>query len=195
MKKLVIKTVCITLASVIGAMAVAFGSLALFAPGVVGGLFDGVGNYSASVFFYEKQYKKTGDIKDLNTLVSKIDIKGDSDRAEDYYAKLLLHKDFAALCQRIDANGGQVSSEEYYCSCYALSLAENGKLDAAITFSKAFVDQKGYTENNPFRTLIYDYASKASQSEFNKIAEALNTLDQSGEFYTQDVNYLNSDFN
>lgn len=192
MKKLVIKTSLITLASVVCALIIAFGSVALFAPGVVGGLFDGVGNYSATVFFYEKQYQKTGDIDDLNRLVSKINIVKDSGRAETYYSKIITHKDFVAFCGNIDGAGREPSAKDYYYSCYSLSLAENGKIDKAIDFAKDYVQENGYTENNPFRTIVYDYAHKATDVELNKLKEQINALNQSGEFILQDISYLNS---
>ena len=65
MKKLVVKTICLSLAFLLGSICCAFGLATIFVPGRVGDIFDGVGAYSASVFFYEKEYRKTEDINDL----------------------------------------------------------------------------------------------------------------------------------
>ena len=173
MKKLVIKTTCITLASLIVAFAIFFGAASLFAPGWVGGIFDGVGNYSASVFFYEKQYEKTGDIDDLNTLVLKIDIKNDSSRASKYFGKMVEHQDFEEFCNSQDG-GSDISAEEYYFGCYVLALAYNGKLDDAIDKAKDFVGNT-YTENNPFRLLVADYAVYAKAKELYEDLHHLDT--------------------
>ena len=173
MKKLVIKTTCITLASLIVAFALFVGAAILFAPGWVGGIFDGVGNYSASVFFYEKQYEKTGDIDDLNTLVLKIDIKNDSSRASKYFGKMVEHQDFKEFCNSQDG-GSDISAKEYYFGCYVLALAYNGKLDDAIDKAKDFVGNT-YTENNPFRLLVADYAVYAKAKEFDEDLHRLDT--------------------
>ena len=165
MKKLVIKTTCITLASLIVAFAIFFGAASLFAPGWVGGIFDGVGNYSASVFFYEKQYEKSGDIDDLNTLVLKIDIKNDSSRAAKYFGKMVEHQDFEEFCNSQDGGGSTISTNEYYFGCYVLALAYNGKLDDAIEKANTFVGNT-YTKNNPFRMLVMEYAEYAKAKEF-----------------------------
>ncbi len=164
MKKLVIKTTCITLASLIVAFAIFFGAAILFAPGWVGGIFDGVGNYSASVFFYEKQYEKSGSIDDLNTLVLKIDIKNDSALAEKYFGKMVEHQDYEEFCSSQDG-GSDISTKEYYFGCYVLALAYNCKLNDAIQEAKDFVGNT-YTENNPFRVLVADYAEYAKEKEF-----------------------------
>ena len=177
MKKLVIKTTCITLASLIVAFALFVGAAILFAPGWVGGIFDGVGNYSASVFFYEKQYEKTGDIDDLNTLVLKIDIKNDSSRASKYFGKMVEHQDFVEFCSSQDG-GSDISAKEYYFGCYVLALAYNGKLDDAIDKAKDFVEKNTYTENNPFRLLVADYAVYATQAEIDALIVKLTNLNE-----------------
>lgn len=176
MRKLVVKTICITLASVIGAFVIAFGATAIFAPAWLGGVFDGVGNYSASVFFYEKQYEKSGDIDDLDCLISKLNIEKDSSRAVKYFGKMVAHTDFDAFCNSQN-NGSDMSAKEYYCGYYALALAFNGKLAQAILYAHTFVENVSYTKYNPFRLLVLDYAQTASTNEIDEILSALNTID------------------
>ena len=88
MKKLVVGTVLLSLAFILSSMLCAFGLATIFAPGRVGVVFDGVGAYSASVFFYEKQYKKTKDIDDLYVVVRKVDVENDSVRAERLFEEI-----------------------------------------------------------------------------------------------------------
>jgi len=98
LKKLIIKTSLITLAVTLCALMITFGALALFAPKTVAGIFDGVGGYSASVFFYEKQYNKSGEIDDLAVLVDKIDEDKEPLKAEKYIETLISREDFATYC-------------------------------------------------------------------------------------------------
>ena len=192
MKKLVIKTICITLASLIGVFALAFGAVVLFAPKRLGGLFDGVGNYSATVFFYEKQYEKTNDINDLYVLVSKIDIEKDASNAEKYYFQLISHEDFDSLCSKIDKDNRSIKAKDYYYGNYCLALCENGKLDGALSFAKAYVDENGYTANNPFRVIVIEYSADAQSDEVQKIKQALDLIEDDSNYLTTDKNYIDN---
>lgn len=136
MKKLVVKTACLSLAFLIGSMICAFGLATILAPGKVGVLFDGVGEYSASVFFYEKQYQKTQSVNDLYVLASNLDVYSDSVRAEKYYGKLISHNKFDDLCARIDEqnfdeqNKG-VGTKDFCYGSLCIAFAENNKVSAA----------------------------------------------------------------
>lgn len=172
MKNLVIKTIIITLISFLIAGAIAFGVLFFSAPGVLGKMFDGVGFNSASVFFYEKQYNKTKSIDDLNTLVLKIEVKYDSQRAEKYYKLILEHSEFDNLILGQSQNRDM---RDFYASQYALALAENDKFSSAVDYAKDYCGNT-YSQNNPFRVLIYDYLSGNSPMEIKIISDALNLI-------------------
>ena len=98
MRKLVIKTAVITLASLLVALAITFGAFALFAPRSLAGFFDGVGNYSASVFFYERQFERSNEFLDLANLVNKIDDENDNERAVKYLSLFINHDEFENYC-------------------------------------------------------------------------------------------------
>ena len=116
LKKLVIKTAVITLASILVALAITFGAFATFAPRSLAVFFDGVGNYSASVFFYEKQYVKSQSFDDLVYLVDRIDDDNDQVRAKKYLGDLIAHKDFANFCENKEVMG--IPFAEYYQGRY-----------------------------------------------------------------------------
>lgn len=187
MKKLVIKTTLITLASLIGAMAITFGAVALFAPGFTAGIFNGVGNYSATVFFYEKQYAKTQSVIDLMVLVDKVDYENDSVRAEKYLELLVNHKDFDKVS---NVGGSTVSGKEFYVSNYALVLAKNDKFADALSVSSEFVKENGYTNYNPYRILIYDYTEIADDNLRSILTDLLGITPN--EKVVADVNYINN---
>ena len=190
MKKLVIKTTLITLASLIGTIIIAFSAVAIFAPGFTAGIFDGVGNYSATVFFYQKQYSKTGDINDLSILVNKIDLENDSERAEKYLDLMLKHEDFDFYCDS-QSQSEDFSLVEYYCGNYAYALALNGKFDEAISVAENFVSENSYTKNNPYTVLIYG-VENLSNAQIQIILGKLNLLSQTEkEKANSDIEYLN----
>ena len=188
MKKLVIKTICITLASLIGAMIIAASATMLFAPAWVGRQFDGAGNYSASVFFYEKQYKKSGNIDDLNVLVLKLDIEKDSAKAEKYYKEILEHKDFSKIVDGWKST--VISANDYYNGNYVLALAENGNFDEALGYAVNYVNDD-YSLNNPIRVLIYSYLTEQMISEKNLIETELNKITENG-YLSMDKTYLDN---
>ena len=133
-------------------MLCAFGLATIFVPGKVGFVFDGVGAYSASVFFYEKQYKKTKDIDDLYVVVRKVDVENDSVRAERLFEEIITHADFSKLCKRIDdenkadfeatnlTNMSYISTRNYCYGSYCMALIENGQVDKAKTYANEITD-------------------------------------------------------
>lgn len=192
MKKLVIKTTLITFVSFVCTIVAAFGAFAIFAPGSVAGFFDGVGNYSASVFFYEKQFEKSGDIRDLKTLVDKINRENDLELAEKYLALIVNHEDFDAFCEDEDAKHKNFTTKEYYVSEYALSLDGNGKLSEALSVSESFVTDNGYTKNNPFRFLVAKYANSGDAESKTAVKTALESVGKQS-FAEQQQLYLDED--
>ena len=157
MKKLILKTIAITLASILALCLLTFGVFALFFPAPTARFFDNIGGYSASVFFYEKQYNKTGDIEDLSNLVVKVDDENDSVRAESFLADLVYHQDFDKFCQEQDLdNTTGVSTKEYYMGSYASVLVKNGKFEDALTVADDYVKENGYTSFNPFSVIIME---------------------------------------
>ena len=198
MRKLVIKTIAITLTSIVGALVVAFGATWLFAPKILANVFDGVGSYAASVFFYEEQFNKTGDISDLAVLVDKLDIEKDAEKAEGLLKKLVTHDNFEEFAIESDAGKTPiVSTKEYYAGLYTVVLYDNGKLLDSLQCCALFVMDSGYTASNPYRTLIAERFNEFSDYDIEKInlmlEEELPTL--SGDEYARavsDLDILNS---
>ena len=195
MKKLVVKTAIITLASLICTLLIAFGALAVCAPNYLGRVFDGTGNHSVAVFFYEKQFEKTGNVDDLNTLVLKLDVKGDSQKAEKYYKKIIEHSDFERLCQSQNSQNGLIGAKDFYVGQYVLSLAYNGKFEEAVAYSKDYIGAS-YQKNNPFQALIYNYLTSDKVDQINAVKVALEEVEQglteTSQFLTEDKAYIDT---
>ncbi len=164
MKRLIVKTTLITLACFMGALVITFSALCLFAPATIAGFFDDVGNYSASVFFYEKQCDKSGDIKDLEKLFVKVNDNKDYANTEKFAKKIIDHADFENYT---------IEDKEYYYGYLVLSLARNGKFDMAIENGETFVEKYGYTEFNPLRVLITDYIEDNMAEKKEQLKEAI----------------------
>jgi hypothetical protein len=124
--RLVLKTTIITLAAIIGAFMITFGVLIMATPKTVAGIFDDIGGYSASVFFYEKQYDKTGSIEDLAVLVDKLDMEEEPLKVEGYLETLLSREDFKEYCEKKDANKPTLTTKEYYYGNYVIVFKNLG---------------------------------------------------------------------
>lgn len=170
MKKLILKTTAITLASIIGASLLVFGIFALFFPAPLARLFEGTGGYSASIHFYERQYKKTGDIEDLAEFVVKIDLEKDSDLAEEYLYEMVNHEDFSIYCAEQDQlNFSNISTIQYFTGSYASVLVKNGKFDSALDFAREFVNVNGYSVYNPYSVIIMNNGDNLNLEQLNKL--------------------------
>ena len=198
MKKLVIKTIAITIAVMLGVVVVAFGVTSLIAPKFLANIFDGVGGYSASIFFYEKQYEKTDDVKDLAILIDKLDADVQPALKEFYLEKMLLRSDFEEFCLEQDKKDHVISAKEYYNGSYALILAKNKRLEKALEICSEYVKKLNYTENNPYRLILSDYADEASIEELKEIKNSLNVRkvylddDEGRKLADQDFKALNT---
>ena len=191
MGKLVMKTAAITLASVIGVVALVFCALVLFSPVTLARLSDNLNSYSAAVFFYEKQYQKTGSCDDLSVLISRIDEKSDTARLANYSKIMLEREDFSDYCadEGVKYYGSKLQAEEYFYGKFAVS----GSVEDVITFSERFVSDNGYTSFNPFRILISERGTLLTETEKNLVINSLESLKENitdTSVIDTDINYL-----
>lgn len=171
MTKLVLKTVAITLVAVLSACLVTFGSLALFAPKSVANFFDGLGMYKPAIHYYEKQYGKSQNIEDLAVLILKLDGEKDSVKTEGYLKAMVEHQDYSNYCNKLDTENSStaLSTDEFYRGKFAVSLVRNGKIDDALNVSAVFVESKGYTEYNPFSTIVFELGELLNDEQLTKL--------------------------
>lgn len=186
-----LKTVAITLAAIVGCLAIAFGAACFFAPKFLAECFDGVGAYSASVFFYEKQYEKSKATEDLALLVDKIDGETDSDKAEKYLALLISDDSFDAYCDSQADSGALITLKDYYSGLYATTLIGNGKTKEGLKFCYDYAEQNGYGKNNPYRITISEF--NRDEAVLNDVYEALTAWRESAKFTGEQAELLLSD--
>ncbi len=178
MKKIIIKTALITLASIIGAILLTYLMIALISPKTMAEGYGKLGNYKLSVKYYEKQYNKTEEISDLYVLVTAIDEKQDYTKAQEYTAELISHPNFDKFCKIQDgvlnADGEEivnppektdgVTTKEFVYGKRAVALAKND-FSFAIEFCLSYCEEAGYTSYNPFRIIIIELKGELTSAQ------------------------------
>ena len=177
MKRLVIKTVVITVAAILVLMAAVYLTLALFFPKTLAACWKDVGNYSLSAKYYEKQYEKSADYGDLATLCVYLDAKNDGVRTAEYLKLFTENGGFSARCEAEDLNGGfKYTAYEYYYGKYAVAEFYARNIDAAVAVAKKAVGAAaGYTENNAFYVLLIE-ADGLTANDKNAIKAAVTEI-------------------
>lgn len=182
MKKLVIKTALITLASVVGLIALLFGVFAIFIPKPLGDLFYNVGDYSTGMYYYEQQYNKTGSAEDLWTLCLKVDVYGDSLRAEKYLTAFKNQEEFEKYCNTLDkGNTDTFTTEEFIEGKLVCAIFKNKGIDKAIEKATECVTENSmvggeYTQYNPYFMLYTDNNFILGVPELTKIKAQIDYL-------------------
>ena len=174
MTKLVLKTIAITLALIVLAIGLFFGSFALFSPITLARFFDGVGCYSLSITFYESNFNKTQKVSDLATLIVKIDQEKDSELAEKYLKILVEYENFDEFCSSEDKySQSQISAKDFYLGEYVYALLKNGKNTGAVDVAFDYIEENGYTENNPCRIIVVNASSFLNEDEIYSLKQKI----------------------
>lgn len=173
MKKLIIKTICITLAVVVAASLAVYAFIAVFAPSALAGFYDKVGNYSLTIKYSEKAYESSHSFEDLAELCSALDEHSDAEKTVKYFTVFVNDEAFADYCLRANGvNGAMTAAEFYYGKLTVAEFAVKGA-DVAIERAAYFADKYGYTCYNPFYVLILDLGDKFDSSVKTKIKAAI----------------------
>lgn len=161
MKKLVIKTACITLACVVALSAILVGFFALFFPKKLGDFFSKFGAYHITVSLYERNYEIKRTEESLVLLINYADPYKDDDTA-DYVEDMIYIYGVVSL-----------EDAEFYYGKYVVSKAFDEEVDEALLACEKFVKEYGYTEHNPYRTLIFDTKLNLRRGEWSQILSSL----------------------
>ena len=142
-QKLVTRTVIWTLVAVFGVLVLTFFVLFAFSPATLGNLFDNMGNYSAKIYFYERQYNKTSSIEDLYTLVINLDYDKDYNKTFNYANTLVGKEGFTDFCaeedKKLNTSNVEITTAEY-CYIQLVTAAYNKDgIDSAINECKRAV--------------------------------------------------------
>ncbi len=192
MKNLIIKTIVITISSIIGIVSVVFGALCAFTPTTIASVFEDMGNYRVSTFFYEIEYEQSNDIEDLVVLIDKAYGNKDNEGLEEYLGEMIWHKDFHDYCVNKDANlsANRMPTKDYFVGYYATVLIQNGKFENSLNMSKSYVEAFGYTAFNPIRTIVNESFDLLTAKQKTKLKETILTFEQN-DFILEDLNKFN----
>ena len=204
MKKLVIKTVFITIIAILSVFIAVMSAICVFKPRCIAKMFDDLGNYESSQYFYQMQYEKTQEIDDLIVLIDNAYEKQDKQKLVVFVRTLINNEDFYAYCQSKNSKlaPNQMTTEEYYFGVYVELLLSEGKFDKAVKSAKAYVVndngslELGYTKFNPIRVLVsYSLELNADQKQtlVNVINGFQSVITDSTQlsFMQEDLNKLN----
>ena len=180
MKKLVIKTTFITIIAILAVCIIVMSAICAFKPRTIGKMFENLGNYEASQYFYQRQYEKTQEIEDLILLIDNAYEKQDNVALRNCIGQLIADDEFKAYCinKNLAVASGNIKTEEYYASWYAEVLCITGDFFGAVAFSNTYVLKDdgsvnmGYTKFNPFRTLV-NIKSNLTQAQVNVLKQAI----------------------
>lgn len=196
MKRLVIKTVAITVAAIIVIMAAIYLTFALFFPKTLAGTWKDMGNYSIAAKYYEKQYDKSKDVDDLATLCVYLDEKDDSARAAKYLKLLTEDENFNAHCEKEKEEGGfKYTAYEFYYGKFTVAEFYANGINAAILVATKAVSA-GYTENNAFYVLLLE-KENLSESDRGAIVSAITEIkdgltDAEKQIADKDIEFANA---
>ena len=195
LKKLVIKTACITLAVIISISFICFGAIALFFPKSMAGICEKVGLENAAFNNYVKVYEKSNDIEDLFVVVNK------SAGIEKYkiayeYVKEFVEKDeFVDFVTDYDESIGnpEFTTKEYVLGLYVVDCFYYLGVTYASDLAEKLVLEYGYTEYGPFSALISSVSLTQDQKTIVRLAieRVYSKLDTLGKAYAgRDINLL-----
>ena len=197
MKKLVGRTIGITLAAVLGFFAVFSGIIVLFCPNVYGRIFSNLGCYSSSTWCFERQYNITKNTNDLAVLV--LNLSEEDDRLNEYSYLLITDSNYSDY---ISSNAQKYfiteeKAEEYFYSKCAVAKFDANDFQGAMTVITSFYTKFGYTKYSPMRNLIAKRLNNFTESQVEIITQKINSLKSQlvGEqlsFAESDLTMLNS---
>lgn len=180
MKKLVIKTASITVAAIIIVALAAYFLTAAFSPKTIAEFYDKSGNYSKSVKYYAKQYKKTADFDDLKILCDKLDDKEDSERAAKYLGLFIECEEFFAFCNEQGNLGGGslevISAGDYYRGRYVVAVFYAQGINSAANEAKTITEKVGFSQNDAFYILITECGEFLDENAKTYVSECIESL-------------------
>ncbi len=174
MQKYVLK---ISIISVLGLFVVALLSyffIALLSPATLARFYEKVGSYKKAVVYYDSEYEKTGEIKDLCALCDSALKTGDNGLIAEHLQKLSDDESFYSYCQEKE-NG--LEYYELITSKYLQSQYEISGLTSQEIVEKALNYSKTYTTTCAFRSVMFIAVEKEDSEFLTKVLSALKEKD------------------
>lgn len=188
MKKLIIKTIAISLGIVVFVFTALYFIIASASPVTLSNIYFRLNNKNLTLKYSEMTYEKSDDILDLSVLVERSIKFEDNALIEEYGFKLINDEEYSDFLQTKD------SGYNYYIvGSLAKALYNAGKVDSAI--SVAFDNTLTYTNLNPIRVIISLAVDSANLTALNTIKQKLESREDKNQLVLSDVaiiqNFLN----
>lgn len=188
MKKLVIKTVCITLAIMIAFTSIVYLVVARFAPSMLGDFYFRLNNGNLTLKYTEIAYNESNDIKDLDTLCKRSIIFDNDEMVVTYATKLINREDY------LNYVATQSKDYNYYIVCSLVqSLYQTNKKDVAL--QTAITNTNAYTTVNPIRIVISLAISDGDGATLQTIKQHLLSLNDESALISHDISWIENYFN
>lgn len=188
MKKLIAKTIAISLAIVIGLISVIYLLIASFSPAMLSNIYFRLNNKNLTLKYSEIAYQKSEQIESLSTLVERSIKFDDNALTEKYGFIFITHSDYEDLLTKKD------SGYNYYIVgslCEALYCSN--KKETAITL--AFENTLVYSSVNPIRVVISLAVENGDINLLSTIKQKLESRENKNQSILNDItlitNYIN----
>lgn len=168
MKKIVLKTAIITLASVIALLALSFGIASLAFPKNMSVICEDMGNYKLAASYAERQYGYSGSTEDLYRCARLYIRIGDRKNTVKYCGKLVEKKNFKECC------GNNV---QYIYGNYATALYLSGKDDEAIVVAEKSVED-GFDVPNAYAVLTVEAVERKDKAFGEKLLNSFLKIEE-----------------
>ncbi len=173
MNKLIIKTIFITLGTLLVVVGVFYMCFSLFAPQKMAQFWSELGNDKTAVKYMDRAYEKSDDLNDLVTLCSYAVKTGDNRLIDEHLSKLFNDNTFEKYCQS-QKEGVNEEQFNFFASKYTAAGYKAGKERGAL-IDKAFEISKNYGKNNAVQSLIYESYSAANR-DYETLEKVLEKL-------------------
>lgn len=172
MKKLVMKTIGITVASILAVLLIIYGIMALGFPKNLASFYDGLGKNKSATNFMAKAYERSGDISDLDQTCVYAIKTGDNGLIAEYLGKLVGNDGFKDYCNATDKG---VEYYDFMASKYIVGYYHVNSTDGDIV-DKAFLLTDDYRNGSCAYTLIRTIIGGNKDKEsINLFKEKLNS--------------------
>lgn len=188
MKKLIIKTVTITIALMVAVGGLFYLTLAGLKPSVLGDFYFRLNNQSLTIKYSEKAYEKSQSIEDLSLLTERAIVFGQDALIQKHAVVLINDKDYKTFTKSKNAN-----YHYFIVSSLCLSLYDSNKKGEAI--STALNHTYEYSQSNPVRYLIAKCVEVGDKTTLLGILDGLNSRSDKNQFVNQDIISINEFLN
>ena len=166
MKKLIIKTIAITMVILVAVTGVFYLTVSLFYPRVLANFYFNLQNHDLTLKYSVKAYEASGDINDLSTLCERCIVFDEDENTVKYCTTLINDSEYDILLSK-------KSSGYHNYIVGSLCEAQYKSGDKSLSVETAFNNTSNYDELNPIHRLILLCANQNDKTTLSAIKQKL----------------------